>query len=470
MKSSRPSSANCSLPSETRLQAALALLWMVMEARIDPDAFIEMCFADPSGAPVRQGRVHRELQAFLTAHHHALVELPRDHGKSTQVCSRIVWELARRPGLRVKIVCASEALAAERGRFLREALTANRRVRLVFPDLRAAKPWSDTRLTVRRPSSVIGPSVAAIGIGAASTGARADLLVCDDIVDVKSLSSRAERNRVKEHFRNNLMNLLEPDGRFWGLCTPWHREDLNAELKHNGSYALFRRAVGEALEPVWPERWPRQRLQERQGAIGAASFARGYRLVPLADEDVAIRPDWVRFWTEEAAPERVVLSVDPALSTKARADASALVTLARTAGNQVRCLEALARRVAAPDLVALLDEADRRWQPDVILFESNAAFAAVRDLLVRHARFGPKVKSVTQTRDKEARVATFSVSVQNGSFRLRGCDTLSADPGQQALFEEMTTFPVGEHDDLLDAAATGMAFLLEQRDPRVWVY
>ena len=42
------------------------------------------------------------------------------------------------------------------------------------------------------------------------------------------------------------------------------------------------------------------------------------------------------------------------------------------------------------------------------------------------------------------------------------------DPGQRGLFDEMTTFPFGEHDDLLDATATGTAFLLDRREPRVW--
>jgi phage terminase large subunit-like protein len=40
--------------------------------------------------------------------------------------------------------------------------------------------------------------------------------------------------------------------------------------------------------------------------------------------------------------------------------------------------------------------------------------------------------------------------------------------GQQALFDEMTSFPFGEHDDLLDAAATGTAYLLDRPEPRVW--
>jgi predicted phage terminase large subunit-like protein len=437
-------------------------------ARTSPNDFAEFCFTDSAGRPLRQGQVHRDMQAFLADSPRALVELPRDHGKSQQACLRLLWELGHDPSLRVKVVCASEALAAERGRFLRDAIAANARLRLVFPELRPAKPWTATRFTVRRPAEVIGPTVAAFGIGAASTGSRADLLVCDDVVDVRAIRSRADRERVKACFHENLLNLLEPDGRCWNLFTPWHNDDLNAVLKRNGVFALFRRAVGDDLEPVWPQKWPREKLAQRRQAIGATAFARAYRLVAVPDGDVPIRADWVRFWTEPAAREFRVLSVDPALSAKQSADASALVVLALTADNTVDCLEAAARRVAAPQLVELIDAADRCWHPDVILFESNAAFAGIRDLMVRHARFGPRVQGVTQTKDKASRVAAFSVSVENGSFRLKGSGPHQVDPGQQALFDEMTTFPLAEHDDLLDAAASGTEYLLDHREPRVW--
>jgi hypothetical protein len=198
----------------------------VRQSRRDPNHFVSFCFTDPNGEPLRQGEIHRDLQAFLTQNRKAIVELPRDHGKSTQVCARVIWELGCDPSLRIKIVCGSDALAAERGRFVRQAIGNNRAVRLVFPQLKAGRPWSDTRFTIERPANVIGPSVTAVGVGAASTGARTDLLICDDIVDVKSLASRAERERIKNHFRENLMNQLEPDGRFWGLCTPWHPTPL----------------------------------------------------------------------------------------------------------------------------------------------------------------------------------------------------------------------------------------------------
>lgn len=412
--------------------------------------------------------MHLQLQHFLSRHPKALIELPRDHGKSFQVCARVVWELGNNPGLRVRLVCATTAIAAERSRFLRSTIEGNEWIREVFPELLPDLPWSADRFTIARPAEVIGPSVAAYGVGAGSTGTRADLLICDDIVDVRALHTASDRNRVADYFHENLMNLLEPDGRFWGLFTPWHGDDLNARLKKNGSFAHFRRSVGPNLEPVWPEKWPVEKLRARREEIGTTSFTRGYRLLPIADSDTAIRPEWVRFWSEDEICERLVLSVDPAVRASAKADASALVVLGRTRTNLIHVLEAVGRRVAAPDLVALIDDCDKRWNPEVVLFETNAAFLGIKDLLVRHTRFGPRVKGVTQSREKASRIASFSVLVENGVVRLKGDGAGGPDIGQRALFDEMITFPLGEHDDLVDAAATGAADLLDSHEPRVW--
>lgn len=351
---------------------------------------------------------------------------------------------------------------------MRDAIAANPRVRLVFPHLLPAKPWDCERFTIRRPGSVIGPSVACLGVGVRSTGARADLLVCDDIVDVTALRSRADREWVKQSFRENLVNLLEPDGRLWYLFTPWHGDDLSADLARSGVYQHLRRAVGADLSPVWPEKWPAERLAERRREIGEVAFARAYRLECVPDGEVAVRPEWVRTWNDEAKCETVVLAIDPAAGVHECHDRTAIVTLGKMADGTVRCLEAKARRLSAPVLLRLIDEADSKWQPDVILFESNGGFAVLRDLLTAHTRFGSKVRSIVQTKDKILRICAFGVHVEAGRFLLRSDETGNVDATQANLFDEMTTFPLGEHDDLVDAAAFGTSWLLDKPSPRVW--
>ncbi len=453
------------------MTAALAVLTRgVRRARTDPGEFVAFCFRDPAGRALLPGAVHRELQRFLSANPRALVELPRDHGKTVQVCGRVVWELGRTPGLRVKLACATDALAEQRGRFVRDAVADNPRVRLVFPHLVPGTPWGAEAFTVSRPAAAVGPSVQAFGVGSGATGTRADLLVCDDVVDERALHSRAARDRVADVFANTLVNLLEPSGRLWSLSTPWHAEDLTARLKRNSAYRVFRRAVGPDLEPVWPEKWSREALAARRAEVGAAAFARGYHLNPVSPDEVAVRPEWVRFTSPgpRADYERVVVSVDPAVSVKPGADPSAVVVLGRRPNaTVVDCLSAQARRVAAPELVDWLAVTDAAWRPDVVLFESNAAFAGIRDLLIRHAQFGARVVGVTQSRSKDARVAALAVAVQAGAFRLAGSAGVP-DSSQAELFAELTTFPFAPHDDLADACAAGVAHLLGQREPRMW--
>ncbi len=81
--------------------------------------------------------------------------------------------------------------------------------------------------------------------------------------------------------------------------------------------------------------------------------------------------------------------------------------------------------------------------------------------------FGGKLVKVDQHASKESRVQALSVHVEQARFLLEGAGGIAA-PGQQALYDEMTTFPVGEHDDLIDAAAMGVQFLMNRPSPRVW--
>ena len=207
----------------------------------------------------------------------------------------------------------------------------------------------------------------------------------------------------------------------------------------------------------------------RRAEIGEAAFARGYHLLPVAEGEVLIPAAWLQFWQPPMpACDTIVLAIDPAVSDKQTADASAFVVLGKKGGT-VYCLDAVAHRVRLPELLPLVEKADRLWQPDAIWFESNAAFAGIRDLLIESKGFGPKVRGTASRSAKADRLRTLSVRIRRGEFLLMGNGDV-VDSTQRELADELTTFPFGEHDDLADAAAMGTEYLFGIPEPRVWVY
>jgi hypothetical protein len=129
-------------PEKSVLRRLLRAEALRRKARIDPAIFAAHVLGDGTGrAGLPPAAVHLGLQRFLSTHRHALIELPRDHGKTTQLCGRVLWELGRQPMLRVKFVCGTDAIAADRGRYL-QSMIGHDNTRRVFPELRPGKPWA----------------------------------------------------------------------------------------------------------------------------------------------------------------------------------------------------------------------------------------------------------------------------------------------------------------------------------------
>lgn len=424
---------------------------------------MEFVWRGDDGRYLRQAMLHRELQAHLAAHREALVRFPRDHGKSTQVFGRAVWELGHNHNLRIKAVCATDALAQKRVSEMRR-LCESPHVRQVFPDLKPLhSEWTKHHFTVQRTANLLDNSVDAYGVLGAATGGRCDILILDDITDAEnSLYSSVRRQAVCEAVANKWLNLVVPgSGRVWWIGTPWHFDDaFHQRCTDPRTFSLLDRKIPASLDTIWPERWPRDRLEEHREKIGPRAFARGFHCFPMATEEQVFAIEWFRFWRPDDLPEELeyYLGIDPAFSEKQRADETAFVVLG-VADKRKYVLEAVHRRgLSLKGVVTEAMRLIRKYHPYRCRVETNAAQVYVADA-IRHAIdetddietmvYGEPTTS--KTGDKDARMAVLADQFELGHVFLRANGDGRPHKSQEELYQQLTQFPNGEHDDLCDA-------------------
>ena len=139
----------------------------------------------------------------------------------------------------------------------------------------------------------------ACGVLSTGVGGRADRIIFDDVVDLRNaVTMPALRDQVKQAVYGVWLNLLTPDGQAIYIATPWHEDDLTAELAGLGPHrpnpiwtVWWKPALDEETgEVLWPGRWSNEKLARKKLEIGPRQFACQYQLRPLSEEE-AVFPE-----------------------------------------------------------------------------------------------------------------------------------------------------------------------------------
>lgn len=113
----------------------------------------------------------------------------------------------------------------------------------------------------------------ALGIGASITGKHADIVITDDIVNLKDRVSRAERERTKTQYQE-LQNVKNRGGRFINTGTPWHKEDAISKMPNVRRYDCYETGLIS-----------KEQLEHLRQAMIPSLFAANYELKHIADKD-----------------------------------------------------------------------------------------------------------------------------------------------------------------------------------------
>lgn len=292
--------------------------------------------------------VYKMVQRFL-----AVITYPRDHGKSKHLSVFFpLWKIAQNHNVRILAISRTAGIAES---FLSEIVSNIERnpnyvsfARAIDPNGLGVVPrlkkgkkmtedWSGSSITIDRDDvGIKDPTIAATGLFGQILSRRADIIICDDVVDQQNSMTDLQRRKVIEWIETTVLPVLVPGGTFIYLGNTWHMEDVVSKFlkdprfivqKKQGAVIVeavrqdlwkewgaimtnvtvpakirFERAdqfyqvhqveMDEGWETLWPDRYPYSRLYLER-LLNPYVFARMYQCDPSNRPDQKFRDEWI---------------------------------------------------------------------------------------------------------------------------------------------------------------------------------
>ncbi len=260
--------------------------------------------AQGQGTPAVHRRIARWLQARRANGDRRLLLMAfRGCGKSTLVGLYCAWWLLREPDARILVLAADHDLAVKMVGTVRRVLERHPLCRELLPD--APEAWAMDRFTVRRRGVLRDPSMLAQGLSGNITGARADLIVCDDVEVAGNCDTPAKRAELRSRLAETEF-VLTPGGTILYVGTPHCADTLylppgvHAEDAWLTGYRRLAVPLLDAAgESAWPERFAAADIAALRSRVGPLRFARQMLLQPLAEAAARLDPALVVRYAEE---------------------------------------------------------------------------------------------------------------------------------------------------------------------------
>lgn len=382
-----------------------------------------------------------------------LVLAPRDHGKTTIFCRAYPEHLAlHNPNIRILILSKTHRQAEKSLDLIEEDLTGNPRIRGDYSPELADYRRKDNMLFFNRTKAQRDATIEAAGLLGSITGSHFDVIIADDLIDDESTRTRKRMDNVHQWFQGTVEPLLEPWGRMIVVGTRKHYNDLYGRLMESGAYRVIHdRAILDDGSPLWPKRWPLEKLEEKKRKMGSVMFNREYQNDPTGLRGQLLKEEWIRYFDYDEAPDGmdVYQGWDLAISQSETADYTVCTTIGVTDSEDVYVLDWYRARIDFPHQIKMVQELAGKWKPTMIGIEDVAYQRALPQAVLKEKRL--PLKGVRPDNDKTRRILSEFVAFENGKIFLP-----RRHRHLNHFLDEYLQFDKGEHDDMLDSLCIAM--------------
>lgn len=364
--------------------------------------------------------------------------------------------------------------------------------KLAFPHTRLTKEteeWFKTSKQGHRLVATVGNKV---------TGFGADYLIIDDPIDPESAMSEADRLRANRWLPSTLFSRANnPDNRKIVLVMQrlheddpsgmflkaggWEHLNLPVEAKRTHHivtpYRKFEMRKGETLHP---ERFTRSAVEELKKDLGAYTFSGQYMQHPAPVGGGEFKVKWIQYYNNlskefTAKGMNVYILVDPASGKKRQAqkgrketdqDYTAMMVVGLHADNNYYLLDIIRDRLNPTERINALIKLHKKWAAlsggsPKVGYEDYGMQSDLHYLQKAQSQLNYRF-SITPIKGrlkKEDRIRKLIPMFEEHRVYLPrkimydSINGESVELVKKLVDDEMMTFPVGKHDDMLDAFA-----------------
>ena len=429
-------------------------------------------FNGPKATP----QFHKELwQHFCDPNPFVFDIAPRGHAKSTAVtlsCSLAALLFGWRDFL--LIISDTEAQAVDHVRELKIELTENEDLIEAF-NVHGLSTDNEAEVVCHvgdRVFKVMGKGAGQKVRGSIWRKRRPDLVIVDDLENDEEVESKVQRDKLLNWFLSSLLPAGADDCLYRIVGTILHNDSLLMGLTTDphwtGKVYSAHKAFDDFSSILWPEKFSAERLKALRNMYArkhkSSNYCREYLSQVVADEDRYFKPEWFLPMLDDdhRAAKRYYSAIDFAISQKETSDRTAIVTVGVMPDDRIAVVDCRAGRWDAEEIIEQMFEVQERWESEIFIAEAGAIEKAIGPFLRKEMRRRHRYINI-ETRiplaDKIKRARSLQGPMKAGAF-LFDQDA----EWYPELFDEMTTFPRGKHDDRVDAFAW-LGLLLESLSP-----
>ncbi|MCR4298191.1 MAG: hypothetical protein NUV75_05485 [Gallionella sp.] len=333
------------------------------------------------------------------------------------------------------------------------------------PDIKQAPKWSeDDGIIVRRKSNPNEATIEAWGlVDGQPVSKHFRVLLYDDIVVQASVTTPEMIAKTMQRLEESYNLGVTPGGlkRFAG--TRWHFNDAYRTVIDRGT-ALAREHPGRAggTEDGESVYWPDETHLQKRRDMGPYTYAAQILLNPKADALQGFKREWLRHYTRVSAAQlNWYLCFDSASSKKKSNDYTAGWAVGLGTDSNYYCVPEVRDRLNLKERGDRMFWLHRKYKPKQVRYEKYGLMSDIEHFQSRmeQENYRFQITEVGGQTSKQDRIKRLLPLFEAGriwlpkTLHVTDWQKSTVDLVHSFIEEEYMAFPVGIHDDMLDALA-----------------